>query len=739
MSNINTFAENMRRTVTAQTNTLNLLESIQKSITTKDAIVQYDYTKLDSTQEEKTYQIPSLIAIVNRLQAVETNLNNLSKGKGVITSTDGTRRKIQVASLPETPQQITGVTAPSTFSIDSNWFFEDMMFPTLYVTLNLTGQIDEYSDRVKISRIIIDKKNANAQQLWENNLQQNDYQYAALKSLLTYNNIPYAEDIQEIKLPLISNTVSGTFTITEDPEVINGYTWYKLDTISYSTINEDGIDVGQNNILSIGDRLSYADTLFNITDIDTTNQKIRITPISGSAIPGVYTMFKLYQDPFRKKEIKVKFGAGEYNIVYIKGVNEEYNLLGNEWSSPIKFDTDILVLDSDENKSLAQFYQESVMDWGSNMIAEAKERSIKAFYGQIPNVPVLSASALRVVQINTQINAALDTADIRNTASEIESTKTQIESLKQTIAAQKTELQSITVMDEYNAMMQAISTNTVELANLQTGYRTLVNTFKTAVKQNEAVLENPKYHIRGFFPIPEYKYRDEDKTIPETIIGFDIAYRYIREDNTGNDLNTFTYTDNDGTTLVQGTFTDWIVEQGYMRSRVFNTDTNMYEWKAENIADGSENNINQIDIPISKGEKVEIRVRSISEAGYPENPLKSGWSEPVIIAFPETLSTTNSIAELITEINDDALQIAISSSLDAIGVTAHLDDSVANSNSVNGLFYKHLAENIAYEYKDAAEGTVTSMSTQEVIDNILGRLSNLENLITKISQLVTAG
>lgn len=739
MSNINTFAENMRRTVTAQTNTLNLLESIQKSITTKDAIVQYDYTKLDSTQEEKTYQIPSLIAIVNRLQAVETNLNNLSKGKGVITSTDGTRRKIQVASLPETPQQITGVTAPSTFSIDSNWFFEDMMFPTLYVTLNLTGQIDEYSDRVKISRIIIDKKNANAQQLWENNLQQNDYQYAALKSLLTYNNIPYAEDIQEIKLPLISNTVSGTFTITEDPEVINGYTWYKLDTISYSTINEDGIDVGQNNILSIGDRLSYADTLFNITDIDTTNQKIRIMPISGSAIPGVYTMFKLYQDPFRKKEIKVKFGAGEYNIVYIKGVNEEYNLLGNEWSSPVKFDTDILTLDSDENKSLAQFYQESVMDWGSNMIAEAKERSIKAFYGQIPNVPVLSASALRVVQINTQINAALDTADIRNTASEIESTKTQIESLKQTIAAQKTELQSITVMDEYNAMMQAISSNTVELANLQTGYRTLVNTFKTAVKQNEAVLENPKYHIRGFFPIPEYKYRDEDKTIPETIIGFDIAYRYIREDNTGNDLNTFTYTDNDGTTLVQGTFTDWIVEQGYMRSRVFNTDTNMYEWKAENIADGSENNINQIDIPISKGEKVEIRVRSISEAGYPENPLKSGWSEPVIIAFPETLSTTNSIAELITEINDDALQIAISSSLDAIGVPAHLDDSVANSNSVNGLFYKHLAENIAYEYKDAAEGTVTSMSTQEVIDNILGRLSNLENLITKISQLVTAG
>jgi hypothetical protein len=28
-------------------------------------------------------------------------------------------------------------------------------------------------------------------------------------------------------------------------------------------------------------------------------------------------------------------------------------------------------------------------------------------------------------------------------------------------------------------------------------------------------------------------------------------------------------------------------------------------------------NINQIDIPIQKGERVEIKARSISEAGYP--------------------------------------------------------------------------------------------------------------------------
>jgi len=73
----------------------------------------------------------------------------------------------------------------------------------------------------------------------------------------------------------------------------------------------------------------------------------------------------------------------------------------------------------------------------------------------------------------------------------------------------------------------------------------------------------------------------------------------------------------------------------------------MFDWKSENVADGSEININQIDIPITKGEKVEIKVRTISEAGYPDNPLKSDWSEPIIISFPSNLTTRNAMADLV--------------------------------------------------------------------------------------------
>lgn len=421
------------------------------------------------------------------------------------------------------------------------------MFPGATVNIDLTGKIEDSADRVRVSRIILDAKESNAQEIWNNNLSVNLYDYVSLKALLTYNNIHYSEDIETIELPLVSNTAAGEFQIVKDPEIISGKTWYKVDTINYSTISSDGEGEFKNNILSVGDVLAYENTLFSIQEIDQNTNKIRIKVINGTAIPGIYSIFKYYQDPFREKSINVRFGANEYNIIYIKGVNEEFNLLSNTWSTPIKFASNDLMYENDRNQTFLNFYNNNIVDWGANMIAEAKQRSIKAYYGTIPNAPTLIADDLRVVQINTQINAAIDAAEVKNTASEIETAKSQIASLKATIASQKTELQSITEMTAYNSMQQQIATNMTDLQNLQASYSTLVSNLKNIVKDNQAVNINPKYHIRGFFAIPPYKYRDIEETIPEEIIGFEIAYRYICNDNTGVKLNTFNYTDATGT------------------------------------------------------------------------------------------------------------------------------------------------------------------------------------------------
>lgn len=733
--NINSFAENMRKTITAQTNTLNLLESMQAAVSSKDTFVTYDYTQLKDGSVN-TYQLPSFVAINNRIKALETNFQNIASGKSILTLTDGSRRQIQLQNLPKTPNTIIGLTSPTTFKVDSNWFFEDLMFPGLTVNIDLTNQIDESSDRVKVARIILDAKNFNVQEYWNKTLATSDYDYVSLKALLSYNAIPYAEDIETIELPLVSNSLSGTFQITKDPEIIDGLTWYTLDTIKYSSIDENGVNLGTNNILSVGDQLSYNNSLFSVVAIDQNTNKVRLKILNGSAFPGVYTIFTLYQDPFRKKQIDVRFGAHEYNIIYVKGVNEDFNLLSNTWSNPVKFSTDDLVLDTDNNITLKDYYMQNVVDWGSDWIAQAKEKRITAYYGHTPNTPILNASELRVVQINTQVNATLNTADIKQMAADIEETKSLMNSKKASIASMQTELQTITNANEYNDKQKEIESEIADFKNLQTQYSTLVNSFQTSVQANRAVVEHPKYHIRGFFPIPLYQYRDEAGNFPEEIIGFDIKYRYICEDNTANQLNTFTYTDTDGTSQVTGVFSDWVTLQNPIKSRVYNKVLDIFEWAVENVGDGNEININQIDIPITKGEKVEIKARSISEAGYPNNPLKSEWSESIIVEFPSTLNTKNAIADLVEEVNDDALNIAIQNNLDSGGVTAHLSDSIANVNSVSGIYFKHTSDNIAYEDVDEATNTVNTVSLQEKVADLEARLKLLESYLNSQAALI---
>jgi len=85
-------------------------------------------------------------------------MTNLAAGRSTLSLNDGSRRQITLTALPETPNRITGVSTPTTFNIDSNWFFEDLMFPGLTVSLDLTNQIEDSADRVKLARIILDSR-----------------------------------------------------------------------------------------------------------------------------------------------------------------------------------------------------------------------------------------------------------------------------------------------------------------------------------------------------------------------------------------------------------------------------------------------------------------------------------------------------------------------------------------------------------------------------------------------------
>lgn len=72
----------MSALTTNSANTLAMLEAQQKSLTTNDSFVTFDYTTPDG--ETVQYQLPSYDSVVNRLKALEESINSLNNGYGAV-------------------------------------------------------------------------------------------------------------------------------------------------------------------------------------------------------------------------------------------------------------------------------------------------------------------------------------------------------------------------------------------------------------------------------------------------------------------------------------------------------------------------------------------------------------------------------------------------------------------------------------------------------------------------------
>ena len=580
--------------------------------------------------------------------------------------------------------------------------------------------MEESSDRVYVTRIIIPANQITNGitnvEFFRNNIQTKNLSYTQLIDLLETNNIEYMEDKDEVKFPLTYEKYDGRFTIVnhgllKDEKGVSRL-WYFLNTLNYATVDEAGQHIDNGNLLSLYNYVRFNDSLFKVIDIDQNEKRVRLEYAVGYATLGDYDVIELYNPPFAEKVIEVGIGINEIDIIYVKGVNEEYNLISREWSNPVSFYTNELNFENDENETFETYYSERVADFGKRLIDQLKEGQISAYSGLEPNAPVLNETDFRVVQINTQLEATLDMERYNNLTTQISSTKSNITAVRNTISENKDLLIQTSDSTERDNIQNVINTDTESLDSLTTQYTSLVEELDTLLTDANIIKYNPKYHIRGFFAIPEARYLNEDTHKgKQSIIGFEIMYRYLHTDETGTALNTFDYTVND--TVSTGVFSDWNVMNSAILTKKYNPDTDTYQWLDVDPMDGTQININQIDIPIRSGEKVQIKIRSISEAGYPYNPLKSDWSNPVIISFPDNLTTDDSVTTILETVRNDMTAVVLQETMTAAGVYTHL----ADSNST----FKHSASNIEYvevTTDDSGRTTVTEMSIQDKVKQL---------------------
>ena len=147
-------------------------------------------------------------------------------------------------------------------------------------------------------------------------------------------------------------------------------------------------------------------------------------------------------------------------------------------------------------------------------------------------------------------------------------------------------------------------------------------------------------------------------------------------------------------------------------------------WSTTNVEDGQQVNFNQLDLPINLGESVEIRMKAVSEAGYPANPSESEWSDVILIPFPDGMLDTSDIINLVDENSKETTYVKLVEELDSKGVYTHIADSFI----ANEKYYSHGATNIASGFLSSEQTPIS------LFDKLIDLQREIESLREQLAK-----
>lgn len=717
-------------------NSLETIDKISDAVSSSEDSVKLILTDPNDPTKTIEYIIPSfgyLKSEIDRLSASLNTMTNITDGAGSrVRLSDGTYRKIIASKVPSEAPTITSVDNITNFSFKSNWFFEDMLNPTLYVTWDLSSQISPETERVMIQRYILKCDTQSKVDVFNNNLKgRNNIDYKEFLNILLNNRIKYTLDDEIKDLPPRARRYYGTFSViriqTEKDYSGNNVKRYILDSLEFTDIRS-GFE--NTRLLTVGDFVEVnsnpTTTRYEVIFVDSADNKIGLRCLEGSegVRIGADTL-KISATQDTKVSADIPVGFDEREVIFVKPIDPDSNIPANKWSPGVAFYTNELtyVDGNGATQTLQKFYQKNVVDFGQVLLSYASDYYPSIREGIIPNAPVLNYASgegdFKIVQINTQLTETTDAATFRSLVADKIKAQSELDNISNEISKQK-ELIQTTQFVSTNDKIKAQTTLNTLVSNqsiLASNYNSIVNNIKAKYESGNVVL--PKYRVRGFWDIPDSKVSPSSGE--QEIIKFRIRYRYLSEYGNANKEEEFTY--KSGNASVIGRFSNWNEIETKTRERVKTSDG--WEWKKIDTADPDSVNINQLDIPINPGEQVEIQVKSVSEAGWPSNPLESEWSEPITVAFSDFAELqADDITELIAQNRVDAAVANVANMFS--GTAAHM----ASSFYTNDKYFAHTAENITSGFLSPEQTPIT------LYDKLQELQSQINMIIEKINQTV---
>jgi hypothetical protein len=729
--------------ITFNKNIVELLSTIDNLTRTTEGTNTVQIT--DESGILRSYTLPSFNSLKSDIDRLNNNINSLYSidADGALIATDSSNKfkKIITVDLNREPRELSGLGVVQNFKTNTNWFFDSLLDPLLSVEFDLSGQIENNVRKCLVRRYIVEFAtdiDGNLTNLGQSALNSFNNLYNGNSNIVVteFENWhkstpgiiePLNPKFDEQVFDLEPNALQfdGLFTVLRIQEDrINRKLWYVLNTLDY-------LEVESNNIrqLSIGDEViinsERTSTRYKILEVSTveSNPRIRLERVEGiEPIPVGVNTLKIYSPVLYTKKVRVSIGFNEINVVFAKPLNADNNLMARRWSLGTGFNTSELTLSSSSDVnglSMQEFYTDYVYDYGEILKDLVAKKTPNRLAGT-PNSPELNQENFKVVQINTHLTDRPDSNLIKQKHNYQLSLKSEIEQIQNALTDRFKKVK-ITKFPTEASKKQA-NLEIEELTRKKDSRSKLLASVTTEIidlARNPNTKVEPKFRVRGFWQIPEAVITRGTK--PQEVVQFRVQYRYVSNDGREAPVETYEL---EGTQQ-RASFSNWNEFKTDARQRTFDPQTGQYFWEIQDLESADTPNINQIDLPIQNSERIELRIKSISEVGWPESPVESDWSEILTVSFPDDLNNIlNENDFILQEANKEDLKVRMDGELSARGLDEHLSEQVV----INNVVYHHDSDKILSGFKD---DNGNSISLFDYLKSLQDKITSLEERILR--------
>lgn len=661
-----------------------------------------------------TYVIPSFLALENKINTLEDdfeNLVNAPKTGEAAFNFNGNTQTIEMKGFTNVPQtafeglDMNSVSNIKNFKTKKNEIFKDFLTPTPYVKIDLSNLPDDIQS-VNVKKIAL--RNSELVSILKSsvgitteNMVCKPILYAdVVKKLYNYEDgTDYVMYDKVYSMPIRYELGSGTYkilSIEEDWTDEDFFEHYKLklDNISYVIADETiqrNIKVG-NYLVTSNDKVKL---LIESVDTQTNSVQVKIenggfanlcTVDSGNSELSTLKFFA-NGSINSSKYLEIPLEEDEYVIVFLAPI-QRTSLIQSAWKNGLFFD--VYSLQSQDGTSYKNYYDQFVTNVGDklfglvSMSAKDFENVSKHDFEVLTTTkPEIDTNALKVSLINKHMSNSETVQEIYDLYKQKQTYKTELNSTQSQIDELNNILSSLSFEDAQSnktVYEQSLSSLKQKKSELVKSVSDTIQQIYTASVDTDTPVENPKYHIRGFFDYETYlKNLGIDNA---NVIKIDVQYRYKNANKaTGN-------AESIGTNI----FSDWNIMQSELNPKLAKANGVSYTYNyLENTSAINVPSFNQIDIPISQGESVDIRLRVVYEQGYPFVQCTSDWSEIVNVPFPDELKKNITVLDILKENNSDTQKESLRSYIQKEGILDHVSDTLQDQN----ITYLHTPDKIA--------------------------------------------